>query len=329
MSPEIYIRRRFTPPKPKTESEFRCDFDGRGIDLFGTLLVNTFLGILTLGIYVPWGRVNVLRFFYSSTSLDGHRFRFTGTGKQMFIGYLKAGVVLVVLNVILGFGFQALGAPAIGSLLFTLIIMYLIEYARFSSRRFRFARTTYREIRFRLAGSGWKYARMAFGNLLLASLTLGLWLPKYQFKTFAYIYDRLQYGSLHFRYLGGEKEFFRLMWWRPYATFFTFGFYWFWWRAATLNYHFNHLRVENGRFIAEFDPGALAKLHVENFLILLFTMGLGQAWVKTRNAAFYVRAVRLEPEAGLDSAVQAAAKGAEATGEGLSSLLEIDADFGF
>ena len=69
-------------------------FEGNGAELFGILMKNFFLNLLTLGVYYPWAKAKQLRYYYGSSRIHGSDFQFHGTGREMFIGLLKALVVL-------------------------------------------------------------------------------------------------------------------------------------------------------------------------------------------------------------------------------------------
>ena len=80
------------------EGSWKLKFEGKGSELFGILIDNFFLNLLTLGIYYPWAKAKKLRYYYSSTSINNSDFQFSGTGKEMFFGLAKALAVLFFLN---------------------------------------------------------------------------------------------------------------------------------------------------------------------------------------------------------------------------------------
>ena len=77
--------------------KYKLGFDGRGSSFLGIILVNWILKVITLGFYQPWAKAKELKYLYSSASLDGDRFAFNGTGKEMFRGYIKAFAVFVLI----------------------------------------------------------------------------------------------------------------------------------------------------------------------------------------------------------------------------------------
>jgi len=71
----------------------RLSLQATGGELFGIYAINLFFTILTLGVYYFWGKTRVRRYLLSQTEFDGDRFEWHGTGKELFIGFLKALIV--------------------------------------------------------------------------------------------------------------------------------------------------------------------------------------------------------------------------------------------
>ena len=93
-------------PSPQAGQAHRMSFHGTGGSLFGIHIVNLFLTVVTLGFYYFWGKVKVRSYLLSQTELEGDRFAYHGTGKELLCGFLKAvllvGLPLMVLKVIMG-----------------------------------------------------------------------------------------------------------------------------------------------------------------------------------------------------------------------------------
>ncbi len=82
------------------------EFRGRWIDIFGTLLLNTLLTIITLGIYAPWGYARYQRVITTRTFYDDRPLQFDGSGGQAFVEFLIIGALTIItlgLYPILGF----------------------------------------------------------------------------------------------------------------------------------------------------------------------------------------------------------------------------------
>jgi len=164
----------------------RVQNHGSGGELFGIMLVNLLLTVVTLGIYRFWAKTRVRSYLWSQTSIDDERLQYTGTGKELFVAYLKVvclvfiGVVAVqVGRFLLGLLPASIGNPLsylAGGAIFGLVIVGL-SGIRYQVWRYLLSRTNYRGIRCGLAGSAWYYGLTLAGYILLNVATLGLALP--------------------------------------------------------------------------------------------------------------------------------------------------------
>jgi uncharacterized membrane protein YjgN (DUF898 family) len=75
---------------PVGPSVRRLYFYGSGPALFGIQIANVLFSLLTLGVFHFWGKARVLRYLLSQTELDGDRFAYHGTGRELLFGFLKA-----------------------------------------------------------------------------------------------------------------------------------------------------------------------------------------------------------------------------------------------
>lgn len=75
------------------------EYDGKTGQLYKIWIVNVLLSIITLGIYRFWGKTRVRKYTTSSFSLHGDRFEYTGSGKELFLGFLKALIFLVIISI--------------------------------------------------------------------------------------------------------------------------------------------------------------------------------------------------------------------------------------
>ncbi|HFS85048.1 MAG TPA: DUF898 family protein, partial [Epsilonproteobacteria bacterium] len=116
-------------------------FHGNGREFFKIWIVNTVLIIVTLGIYYPWAKVRTRRYFYGNTALDGRRFEYHATGKQLFKGYLIAMGLLIVYLVV-----QQV-APILSGLLLVLFFAAL-PWIIWRSLIFNFRLTSFSNVRF-------------------------------------------------------------------------------------------------------------------------------------------------------------------------------------
>ena len=103
----IAILRRRGKPRGSLEREFQGpaqipDYDGRMGEVAVIAVTNGLLGVLTLGFYRFWGKTRLRRYLWGRVSFHGDPFEYTGTGMELFVGFLVAIAVLIPLGGIVG-----------------------------------------------------------------------------------------------------------------------------------------------------------------------------------------------------------------------------------
>ena len=120
-------------------------FEGSGMEYFKIWIVNILLNIVTLGLYYPWAKVRNNRYFYGNSTLEGRNFEYHATGKQLFIGYLIAMVLLIIYVVI-----QQVSPT--GGTIVALIFMLALPWIIWRSLKFNMRITSYSNVRFGFVG---------------------------------------------------------------------------------------------------------------------------------------------------------------------------------
>lgn len=128
-------------------------FYGRWQDYAPIAFTNLLLTIVTLGIYRFWATTRTRRYLWGQTRFIDERLEWTGTGKELLLGFLFALLLFGLPFLILQFGVQALVlrghadlAGTAGILAF-LLIVYITGVARFRGLRYRLSRTFWHGIR--------------------------------------------------------------------------------------------------------------------------------------------------------------------------------------
>jgi uncharacterized membrane protein YjgN (DUF898 family) len=152
-------------------------YDGRLGELYGIFIGNLLLSIVTLGFYRFWGKTRMRRYIWSRLSLSGDAFEYTGTGGELFIGFLIV-VVLFFMASILRTVIELQSPPdsalpGLTNLAFGLIVVYLVFVARYAAQRYRLTRTLWRGIRGGMTGSAWAWGFKAMLLGVLSAITLG------------------------------------------------------------------------------------------------------------------------------------------------------------
>jgi uncharacterized membrane protein YjgN (DUF898 family) len=173
-------------------------FRGRPGLLWRLLARGAVLLMLTLGIYRFWLTTDVRRFLWSNTELAGDSFEYSGTARELLLGFLIAIAVLVPLYIAFFMLALALGpaGEALSSPVGFLVLTLLGHYAVYRARRYRLTRTIYRGVRFHQTGSAWRYAVCALFWWTLIVLTLGLAYPFAQARLESFKMRNTFFGNL-------------------------------------------------------------------------------------------------------------------------------------
>ena len=166
---------------------------------------NVLLIIVTLGIYRFWAAARQRRYLWSRTEVIGDRLEWSGTGKEMFIGFLVVMCFLLPFFLFFQFLFPALVArgkieAASGAMfLFYIAIFYLSGVAGFRALRYRLSRTWWRGIRGGSDEPGWNYGGEYLGRVILAVFTMWIAWPWMATALFRSRWNQMSFGSLPFR----------------------------------------------------------------------------------------------------------------------------------
>lgn len=181
-------------------------FTGERAALFPKLLRGFLLFIPTLGLYRFWLVTQKRQFYWANTEIDGDALEYTGTAKQLLVGFLIAVLIFVPLYAGLFFlSTQKQVVASIGYILVVIFFYLLAGYASYRARRFRLTRTLWRGIRFQQTGSPWRYALMNMGWSLICVVTLGLAYPFMAASLWRYQIDNTWYGDRQFAFAGSWR----------------------------------------------------------------------------------------------------------------------------
>ena len=168
-------------------------FDGPRGRLLWILVRNLLLNALTLGFFRFWAKTHLRRYFWRHTKLLGEPLEYTGTGGELFLGFL---IVMAVLAPLIGLASLAqLFVEHIAiHFLVPAVLFALTPIAVFRMWRYRFTRTLWRGVRFGLDGSSLRYAGLWLGYGALTVLTLGLATPWRRIVTTRYLVNHARFG---------------------------------------------------------------------------------------------------------------------------------------
>lgn len=178
--------------------------------LFGLLVKNAFLTLVTLGIYRFWARAALRRYWWGSIMIAGDPLEYTGTGLELFIGFLMFLAIMLPFGAVYGLtGLLQRSNPGAFALLHIaegLVFFVLIQFVTFRARRYRLSRTLWRGVRASQGGTSWQYLRLVIGWTLLSAITLGIAIPWARIATTRYLMDRTALGDLEARFDGRGRD---------------------------------------------------------------------------------------------------------------------------
>jgi uncharacterized membrane protein YjgN (DUF898 family) len=308
---------------------YKINFIGKGSEYFSVVVVNWLLTALTLGFYYPWAKARQLQYLYSSTDFNDSRFIFHGTGKEMFKGFIKAILIFAVIWGAFIF-LMMMHKLVIGFIVFYVAILAIIPIAIHGSYKYRMSRTSWRGIRMGYRGNRKELAVLFFKNLLLTVITLGIYGAWMTVNLRNYVLGNVKFGNLKFQSKANGGAYFVLNLKGYFLSIFTLFIYSFWWMKDLFAYYINNLYLvdDSGQEIklrSTATGGDFFGLIMVNMLILIFTLGLGYAWVMTRTLRFVFSRIEMEGNINFDLLNQSEEVYTDATGEDISDIL----DFGF
>jgi uncharacterized membrane protein YjgN (DUF898 family) len=306
---------------------YKLSFHGQGKAYFGIIIVNWLLTIITLGFYFPWAKARTLKYIYSSTALNKEKFTFHGTGREMFVGFIK---IIVFFGLIAGmaFLFTYLDMTIIGGIVFYFGFISIIPVAIHGSYRYRFSRTSWRGIRFGYRGERNKLFSDYFQMIFFSIISLGIYGSWMEMKIRGYLLNHVRAGNVEFKYFGVGKEYFFLNLKGFLLSVITLGIYFSWWENARFAYYVNNLTLSKEgqqiRMKSTTTGGEFFKLNIVNLILFIFTLGFGYAWVVTRSMKFVTGKIKITGDMDLDTIQQTEDDYNDETEEEMTGFLDIN-----
>jgi uncharacterized membrane protein YjgN (DUF898 family) len=191
-------------------------FVGRDAAYWRLMIRGAVLLLCTLGIYRFWLATDQRRFLWGNTEIAGDALEYTGTARELLIGFLIAIAVLVPIYA--GFFLAALASGLVGALSGVAAFLLLALFGHFAiyrARRYRLTRTVFRGLRLHQTGSAWLYAVYSMLWWVVTLATFGLAYPWAQATLERYKMRNTFYGDMRGRFAGsGTRLFLRgiLLW---------------------------------------------------------------------------------------------------------------------
>jgi uncharacterized membrane protein YjgN (DUF898 family) len=180
------------------------EFTGNWREYLPIAVTNVLLTIVTLGIYRFWATARQRRYLWSRTHVIDDSLEWSGTGKEMFVGFLVVVAALLPFFLFIQFLFPALiargqhVAAGIVMLIFYIAILYLTGVAGFRALRYRLSRTWWHGIRGGSNNPGWHYGAEYLGRHALSVLTLFIMFPWAATRLWNSRWNEMSFGPFHF-----------------------------------------------------------------------------------------------------------------------------------
>lgn len=185
------------------------EYDGQIGALYGIFFKNLLLQIITFGIYRFWATTNTRRYVWSRMRFQGERFDYTGTGGELFKGFLLAiaivfgsfvgaGILSLILNLLTHSAFLSM----LPMLAVYVVILIVGAGAYFSAQRYRLSRTQWCGIRGGMTGSSFKYGVYVLLYGLLCVVTLMQMVPWVSMRLAERRINASSFGTLPFQFKG-------------------------------------------------------------------------------------------------------------------------------
>jgi uncharacterized membrane protein YjgN (DUF898 family) len=188
-----------------TEDDTAFAFEGSWREFAPIALTNLLLTFVTLGFYRFWATARERRYLWSKTRFIDDRFEWTGTGLELFFGFLIALILFALPFLVLNLILQGLilrsyqqVALSLGGLLYFFLI-YLSGVAIFRGLRYRLSRTYWHGIHGGTDSGGWAYGWSWIWKSLVAYLCLALLFPWSMTSLWKQRWESMSFGPHMFR----------------------------------------------------------------------------------------------------------------------------------
>lgn len=186
------------------QADSAFQFRGNWREFAPIAFTNLLLIIVTLGFYRFWAKTRERRYLWSRTDFIGDPLEWTGTGKELFVGFLMVTLLFLVPLIVIQFGAQALamrghlGAAMLILFAAYIALIYVFGLARYRALRYRLSRTHWRGIRGGSDNPGWDYAWASLWKTAVGGLLFGFLIPWSMTSLWNDRWGRMSFGNHSF-----------------------------------------------------------------------------------------------------------------------------------
>jgi uncharacterized membrane protein YjgN (DUF898 family) len=188
-----------------TEDQTAFAFEGDWREFAPIAVTNMLLNVVTLGFYRFWATTRERQYFLSKTRFIDDRFEWTGTGLELFFGFLIAlglfGLPFLLLNLVAqGLIFQNQKGIAVGlGAAIYIFLIYLAGVAIFRGLRYRLSRTYWHGIHGGSDNQGFRYGWSWIWKTVVAYICMALLFPWSMTSLWKERWEEMSFGPHRFK----------------------------------------------------------------------------------------------------------------------------------
>ncbi len=293
--------------KKTTPLKTSFQFQGKGSRYAVVFFKNALLVFVTLGIYYPWARIELLKYLYKKTAFQGQPFELKANAKDIFTSYLKLFGIFFSLSVFTLF-FKASNNHIAWTLCIGLLytcLLILLPFAIHGAVRYRAMHSYWGNTSFHYDGIRMIFFRIFTKGFLITLLTFGIYGSWFQVEIQRYLLRHLKFGDIAFDFTGKGEELFWIQIKMRLFFLFTVGIYSFWYFKNLFEFYVENTKAyqndEEIQFKVTASVASIAQLYLSNFLLIVCTFGLAFPWVYTRTFSFILENITLQGEINLST----------------------------
>ena len=155
----IAVDRAAAPAAPQS---LTLSWAGNMGDIARLCLINAALTVVTLGIYVFWGKTEIRKRLWFSVRINGEPVEYRGEGHELFVGFLIVSALAVInflFLLVVSLNLDATNSTALVLYQYVLyaLAFFWVSAGFYRARGYRLSRTHWRGIGAGLGGSSWRF----------------------------------------------------------------------------------------------------------------------------------------------------------------------------
>jgi uncharacterized membrane protein YjgN (DUF898 family) len=299
------------------------EYKGDGTEFAILTFANWFLVLITIGIYSPWARTNTRKFLWSNTYFAGEKAHYSGTGEELFWGWVKLWLIYFFGSIILALAAFLMAFFPLGGLIANLAIYtlwtFIFALATYAGTRYLLSRTQFRNMNFGVRLNVRQYLKSYFIGAFFTVVTLGIYYPFFAVEVRRMLTNHSRFGNKHFKFNGVGADYFRICAIGYALTFLTLGFYYPWLKRNQWEFKAKNTQIENSRFDFELKGSDLLFFGIFSWILTIATVGIAKPWLDNYYYKMMINATSLVGDLDLSTI-----ENIPSTGDAISDYLDSD-----